>query len=52
MANKADSAPLSFKEKVGYGVGDMASNFYLGFLVFIYFITTPTCTVLHLRSWE
>jgi len=31
MRNKSDIAPLSFREKVGYGVGDMASNFYLGF---------------------
>jgi len=24
-------APLSIKEKIGYGLGDMASNFYMGF---------------------
>lgn len=28
---KSNTAPLSFIEKVGYGVGDMASNFYMGF---------------------
>ena len=31
MKNKSNTAPLSFIEKVGYGVGDMASNFYMGF---------------------
>ena len=31
MSKHADTAPLSFKEKLGYGLGDMASNFYLGF---------------------
>ena len=31
MQNKSNTAPLSFIEKVGYGVGDMASNFYMGF---------------------
>ncbi len=31
MRNKSNTAPLSFLEKVGYGVGDMASNFYMGF---------------------
>jgi len=41
MSTKADSAPLSFKEKLGYGVGDMASNFYLGFfsLYLLYYYT-------------
>jgi GPH family glycoside/pentoside/hexuronide:cation symporter len=41
MANKADSSPLSFKEKLGYGLGDMASNFYLGFfgLYLLYYYT-------------
>lgn len=41
MATKADSAPLSFKEKLGYGLGDMASNFYLGFfsLYLLYYYT-------------
>ena len=28
---KPDTAPLSLVEKVGYGLGDMASNFYMGF---------------------
>jgi len=38
---KADTAPLSFKEKAGYGLGDMASNFYLGFfgLYLLYYYT-------------
>lgn len=31
MARSVTSKPLSFTEKVGYGLGDMASNFYLGF---------------------
>ena len=31
MKVKSNTAPLSFIEKVGYGVGDMASNFYMGF---------------------
>ena len=31
MSANSDSARLSFKEKVGYGLGDMASNFYMGF---------------------
>lgn len=31
MQRKTDTAPLSLVEKVGYGVGDMASNFYMGF---------------------
>ncbi|MFK7950127.1 MAG: MFS transporter [Saprospiraceae bacterium] len=31
MSNKSNTAPLSFLEKVGYGIGDMASNFYMGF---------------------
>lgn len=41
MSTKADSAPLSFREKLGYGVGDMASNFYLGFfnLFLLYYLT-------------
>ena len=32
---------LSFKEKVGYGLGDMASNFYMGFfgLFLLYYYT-------------
>lgn len=41
MTAKADSAPLSFTEKLGYGLGDMASNFYLGFfsLYLLYYYT-------------
>jgi len=33
--------PLSFREKAGYGLGDMASNFYLGFfgLFLLYYYT-------------
>ena len=36
-----DTAPLSFTEKVGYGLGDMASNFYMGFfgLFLLYYYT-------------
>ena len=39
--NKSETAPLSFREKVGYGLGDMASNFYLGFfgLFLLYYYT-------------
>jgi GPH family glycoside/pentoside/hexuronide:cation symporter len=38
---RADTAPLSFREKVGYGLGDMASNFYMGFfgLFLLYYYT-------------
>ncbi len=41
MNNKNDTAPLTFKEKVGYGLGDMASNFYMGFfgLFLLYYYT-------------
>ena len=41
MTNNNDTAPLSFKEKVGYGLGDMASNFYMGFfgLFLLYYYT-------------
>ncbi|MDJ0749432.1 MAG: MFS transporter [Woeseiaceae bacterium] len=41
MKDKSDTGPLSFKEKVGYGLGDMASNFYLGFfgLFLLYYYT-------------
>ena len=41
MNNKSDTAPLSFREKVGYGLGDMASNFYMGFfgLFLLYYYT-------------
>lgn len=40
MSN-SDTSPLSFKEKVGYGLGDMASNFYMGFfgLFLLYYYT-------------
>lgn len=40
--NSADAhARLSFREKVGYGLGDMASNFYMGFfgLFLLYYYT-------------
>ncbi len=39
--NLSDTAPLSFFEKVGYGLGDMASNFYMGFfgLFLLYYYT-------------
>ena len=37
---ETDSAPLSLTEKIGYGAGDMASNFYMGvinvFLLYYY----------------
>ena len=41
MTKASYTAPLSFKEKVGYGVGDMASNFYMGFfsLFLLYYYT-------------
>lgn len=41
MSVRADTAPLSFREKVGYGLGDMASNFYMGFfgLFLLYYYT-------------
>ncbi len=41
MSASADTAPLSFREKVGYGLGDMASNFYMGFfgLFLLYYYT-------------
>ena len=41
MTRKNDTAPLSFREKVGYGLGDMASNFYMGFfgLFLLYYYT-------------
>ncbi len=41
MNSKSDTAPLSFGEKVGYGLGDMASNFYMGFfgLFLLYYYT-------------
>jgi len=31
MKNTSNTAPLSFLEKIGYGMGDMASQFYMGF---------------------
>ena len=31
MQPTSNTAPLSLLEKIGYGVGDMASNFYMGF---------------------
>ena len=38
---KPETAPLSFAEKIGYGLGDMASNFYMGFfgLFLLYYYT-------------
>ncbi|MEO1245683.1 MAG: MFS transporter [Pseudomonadota bacterium] len=42
LANSTpDSAPLGFREKLGYGLGDMASNFYMGFfgLFLLYYYT-------------
>lgn len=41
MTITSNTAPLSFKEKVGYGMGDMASNFYMGFfaLFLLYYYT-------------
>ena len=37
----ADTSPLSLREKIGYGLGDMASNFYMGFfgLFLLYYYT-------------
>ena len=41
MTTNAETAPLSFREKLGYGLGDMASNFYMGFfgLFLLYYYT-------------
>jgi len=41
MKTTSETAPLSLKEKIGYGVGDMASNFYLMFfgLYLLYYYT-------------
>ncbi len=41
MDQETIKAPLTFKEKVGYGLGDMASNFYMGFfgLFLLYYYT-------------
>ena len=38
---KPDTAPLSLREKIGYGLGDMASNFYMGFfgIFLLYYYT-------------
>lgn len=41
MKKKSVILPLSFKEKLGFGMGDMASNFYMGFfaLFLLYYYT-------------
>ncbi|MFK7828739.1 MAG: MFS transporter [Congregibacter sp.] len=41
MSSSPDNARLTFGEKVGYGLGDMASNFYMGFfgLFLLYYYT-------------
>ena len=41
MSGKIDNARLSFVEKVGYGLGDLASKFYMGFfgLFLLYYYT-------------
>ena len=41
MKTESATAPLSFTEKLGYGLGDMASNFYMGFfgLFLLYYYT-------------
>lgn len=41
MNNKHNPGKLSITEKVGYGLGDMASNFYMGFfgLFLLYYYT-------------
>ena len=41
MQRESGTEKLSFKEKLGYGMGDMASNFYLGFfgLFLLYYYT-------------
>lgn len=41
MNARSNTAPLSLTEKVGYGLGDMASNFYMGFfgLFLLYYYT-------------
>ncbi|MFK8054212.1 MAG: MFS transporter [Woeseiaceae bacterium] len=41
MNNRSNTETLSFGEKVGYGLGDMAANFYMGFfgLFLLYFYT-------------
>jgi GPH family glycoside/pentoside/hexuronide:cation symporter len=41
MSPSSNSEKLSFREKVSYGLGDMASNFYMGFfgLFLLYYYT-------------
>ncbi len=41
ITQKSATEPLSLREKVGYGLGDMASNFYMGFfgLFLLYYYT-------------
>src|SRR6056300_1607620 len=41
MNTTHNTEKLSFREKVGYGLGDMASNFYMGFfgLFLLYYYT-------------
>lgn len=41
MDQKTARLPLSLREKIGYGMGDMASNFYMGFfgLFLLYYYT-------------
>lgn len=41
MSESSTALPLTFREKLGYGLGDMASNFYLGFfgLFLLYYYT-------------
>lgn len=41
MNSNSNTAPLTFGEKIGYGLGDMASNFYMGFfgLFLLYYYT-------------
>lgn len=41
MDKRDDTSPLPFRERLAYGLGDMASNFYLGFfgLFLLYYYT-------------
>ncbi len=41
MQSKSNTTPLSIVEKVGYGLGDMAANFYMGFfsIFLLYYYT-------------
>ena len=41
MRDQPETAARSFREKAGYGLGDMASNFYMGFfgLYLLYYYT-------------